>query len=111
MITKLAALLVLLGPFAAGVQLHAAQPLFAIGYRTLVYPDSVLYRIDDYATAPKATKIVETTNIFIDVAIDPTTQRFYAADIGSPQRLYELNPSNGTATVIQSVAGFQVGLA
>ena len=108
--TRLAALLALLGPLAAGVQLEAAQPLFAIGFHTVAYPNSVLYRIDDYATAPKAAKIAETTNLFIDVAIDPTTQRFYATDIGSPQLLYELNPSNGTATVIQSVAGFQVGL-
>jgi hypothetical protein len=104
-------LIALLGPLSAGVPLEAAQPLFAIGFHTTAYPNSVLYRIDDYATAPKAAKIAETTNTFIDVAIDPTTQRFYATDIGSPQKLYELYPSNGTATAIQTVSGFQVGLA
>ena len=91
--------------------LDAAQPLFAAGLNTVLITNSVLYRIDDYPTAPKAVKIGETGQVLFDLAIDPTTQRFYAVGSSGLGTLYELNPTNGVATRIGDTGTTQVGLA
>jgi len=102
--------ILLYGLFLVSARLDAAQPLFATGITTLKHSNTVLYRIDDYGTAPKAVKIGDTGQAFADVAIDPTTQRFYAETAVNPAVLFELNPTNGTASPIQSLGTNMPGL-
>jgi len=58
---------------------------------------SNLYRIDNYATSPTAVDLGETGHVLGDIAIDPTTNRFYGI---SNTQLFELNPNNAHATLI-----------
>ncbi len=87
-----------------------AGMLFAVG-SGVGDRSSNLYRIDNYATSPAAVNIGETGHIMFDLAIDPTTDRFYAID--DSRQLFELNPLTGQATLIGNtgISGSQNALA
>lgn len=59
---------------------------------------SSLYRIEHHATAPVAVPIAEVGLELFDLAVDPTTDRFYA--VARNQNLYELDPSTAAPTLI-----------
>src|SRR5438105_4099395 len=99
--TPILALSAICGALSTALSVHAAQPLFATGLDTALSPHSVLYRIDDYTIQPRAVRIGDTGRILNDLAIDPSSQRFYGTD-PKTFSLYELNPNNGTANLIGS---------
>jgi hypothetical protein len=71
-----------------------AGSLYAIG-RDDNDHSSHLYRIDDYATNPRAVHISDTNVELGDIAIDPTTGRAYAMSNADNCVLYDLNLSTG----------------
>jgi len=97
--------------WAAIMDLHAAQPLFAVGFQTAIYTNSsVLYRVDDYHTnVPSASKIGDTHVLFNGFAIDPTAGTFYGVGLASPYVLYTLS---GSDAVVGPAIGSKIwGLA
>ena len=74
----------------------AAGTLYAVGEDTGDRSSS-LYRIDEYATNPRAIHLGETGVRLLDIAIDPTTGRGYAVGEGS-NFLYDINLSTGQIT-------------
>lgn len=74
-----------------------AQTLYALGL-DFGSSGSVLYRVDNYANNPQAHAIGGSGETLFDVAIDPTTGRFYG--ISPDGSLYELNAATGDASEV-----------
>jgi hypothetical protein len=73
------------------------QSLYAVGVDAgFTGITSFLYRIDDYGSHPRAHFIGQTFEDLLDLAIDPTTGRFYG--LGATGHLFELDPATAAAT-------------
>lgn len=73
------------------------QSLYAVGVDAgFTGITSFLYRIDDYGSHPRAHFIGQTFEDLLDVAIDPTTRRFYG--VGAAGDLFELDPATAAST-------------
>lgn len=67
---------------------------------------SYLYRIENYSTNPRAQIIGDTLEDLFDVAIDPTTGRFYG--LGPDGDLYELSTATGQASRVGFTGRFDL---
>lgn len=95
-----------LGDIAVVSEATTGQALYATGIDLGSTGGSRLYRIDNYETNPVATVIGGTFKSVWDVAIDPTTGRFYG--LGADGSFYELNPANGLASLVGSTGEVDV---
>ncbi|MFG0319100.1 MAG: DUF6923 family protein [Planctomycetota bacterium JB042] len=86
----------------AAADARPASTLYGIG-SSFQDASSNLYRIDDHGGAPKVTDVGETGLWMCDLAVDPTSGRMFGitcADLGVSTELFELNPSDGSATLV-----------
>jgi len=81
------------------------QTLYALGL-DFGLSGSVLYRVDNYGTNPQAHTIGGSGEELFDLAIDPTTGRFYG--VSPDGHIYELNASTGGASAVGSTGRFDL---
>lgn len=82
-------------PSVSSVLVAAGQTLYGVGLDLDFGGSSFLYRIDNYGSSPQAHVIGDTDELLFDLAIDPTTGRFYG--VSPDGNLYELDPDTGQA--------------
>jgi hypothetical protein len=93
-------------PLVSPLPVAVGQTLYGVGLDLGFGGSSFLYRIDNYGSSPQAHIIGDTDELLFDLAIDPTTGRFYG--VSPDGDLYELNPDTGHATSVGFTGRFDL---
>lgn len=93
-------------PSVVPLSLAAGQSLYAVGLDLGSIDSSFLYRIDNYGSSPQAHVLGDTGELLFDLAIDPTTGRFYG--VSPDGNLYELDANTGQSFLIGFTGHFDL---